>query len=134
MFKLNNNQARQFMLLKHGLIGEYKFTGKQGIIDFIRQAGCVQFDPVDICGRNADIILNSRVGDYKKEMLDELLYKDRRLIDYYDKHLSVFPVEDAPAFFEHKLGGGYAEAFHNSSGDAVKQLEPMIRKIIDERG
>jgi hypothetical protein len=46
-------QARQFMLIKHGLLGDYKFSGKQGIMSFIRQAGCIQFDPVDVCGKNA---------------------------------------------------------------------------------
>ena len=39
-------QARQFLLLKHGLLGDYKFVGKEGILSFIRQAGCIQFDPL----------------------------------------------------------------------------------------
>ena len=44
MISLSNRQARQFMLLKHGLLGEYKFIGKSGTLDFIRQAGCIQYD------------------------------------------------------------------------------------------
>ena len=43
MITLTNQQARQFMLLRHGLIGEHEFIGKQGVLDFIRQAGCVQY-------------------------------------------------------------------------------------------
>ena len=60
-------QARQFLLLKHGLLGDYKFVGKEGILSFIRQAGCIQFDPVDVCGRNADLVLQSRIKDYQKD-------------------------------------------------------------------
>jgi uncharacterized protein len=134
MITLTNRQARQFMLLKHGLLGEHKFIGKQGALDFVRQAGCIQYDPVDVCGRSADIVLNSRVKGYTKKMLDELLYKDRRLVDYFDKNLSIFSVEDLPAFLRNKLGGGYAEAYDSRGGDAVKRIVPLIRDLIAERG
>ena len=134
MINLTLKQARQFILLKHGLLGEYTFTGKQGALDFIRKAGCIQFDPVDVCGRNADIALHSRVAGYKKEMLDELLYKDRSLVDYFDKNLSIFPVEDWPVFLRYKTSGGYAEAYDSRGGDAVKRIEPLIRSLIEERG
>ena len=134
MITLTNRQARQFILLKQGLLGEHKFTGKQGVLDFVRQAGCVQFDPVDVCGRSADITLNSRVKDYTKEMLDELLYKDRLLIDYFDKNLSIFAVEDLPVFLFKRTSGGYAEAYDSRGGDAVKRIIPLIRQLIEERG
>ena len=134
MMTLTNRQARQFILLKHGLLGDYRFSGKQGALDFIRQAGCVQFDPVDVCGRSADITLNARVSGYTKEMLDELLYKDRRLVDYFDKNLSIFSVEDLPAFLRKKLGGGYAEAYDRRGGDAVKRMKPLILQLIAEHG
>jgi len=98
MITLTVSQARQFMLLKHGLLGDYKFTGKKGAFDFIRQCGCIQYDPVDICGKNAELTLQSRIKDFSKNMLDELLYKDRKLFDYPDKNLSVIPVEDWPYF------------------------------------
>lgn len=103
MITLTNRQVRQFLLLKHGLLGEYKFVDKQGVLDFVRQVGCVQFDPVDVCGRSADITLNSRVKGYTKEMLDELLYTDRRLIDYFDKNLSIFTVEYLPSKYSKYL-------------------------------
>ena len=103
-------------------------------MSFIRRAGCIQFDPVDVCGRNADIVLNSRIKGYKKEMLTELLYKERRLVDYFDKNLSIFPVEDLPALLKNTTIGGYAEAYDNRGGEAVKQMEPIIRELIRERG
>jgi uncharacterized protein YcaQ len=131
---LTNKQARQFLLRRHGLTGERVFNGKEGIMAFIKRAGCLQFDPVDLCGRNADIALNSRVSGYTKEMLEELLYKERRLIDYFDKNLSIFPVEDFPVFVSEKPSGGYAEAYDARGGKAVQQIKPRIRKLIAERG
>ena len=64
MINITNRQARQFLLYKHGLLGEHKFSGKKGVMDFAHQVGCIQFDPVDVCGRSADIVLNSRVKGY----------------------------------------------------------------------
>ncbi|MCL2128579.1 MAG: winged helix DNA-binding domain-containing protein [Treponema sp.] len=102
MITLTNRQARQFVLLKHGLLGEYKFEGKQGALEFIRQAGCIQYDPVDICGKNAELVLQSRVKGFAKETLGDLLYKDRLLFDYPDKNLSIIPAEDWPYFARYR--------------------------------
>ncbi|MFH1879771.1 MAG: crosslink repair DNA glycosylase YcaQ family protein [Bacillota bacterium] len=98
MIHLTNRQARQFLLLKQGLLGDYKFHEKQGALAYVRQAGCIQFDPVDACGKNAELTLQSRVRNFQKGMLHDLLYKDRALFDYPDKNLSILPVEDWPYF------------------------------------
>lgn len=94
----NAEEARRFLLLKHGLAGEYRFKGKAGILEFVRQAGCIQYDPIDVCGKNAELVLQARVPDFTKRMLEELLYRDRRLVDYFDKNLAILPVEDWPNF------------------------------------
>ncbi|WP_046175305.1 winged helix-turn-helix domain-containing protein [Domibacillus indicus] len=98
MIQLTNRQTRQFLLLKHGLLNEYKFSGKQGVLDFARQVGCIQYDPIDVCGKNAELVLQSRIKGFTKGMLADLLYEDRSLVDYPDKNLAIIPVEDWPYF------------------------------------
>ena len=98
MLTITKQQATQFILAKQGLIGLYRFVGKAGAYDYIRQAGCIQFDPVDVCGKNAELTLQSRVKGFKKSMLWELLYEDRKLVDYVDKELSIWPTQDWPYF------------------------------------
>ena len=98
MIELTLAQARRFLLAKNGLIGGHRFRGKKGALQYVRQAGCVQFDPVDVCGRSADLSLLSRVQGYRKDMLEDLLYRDRSLIDYFDKNLAILPAEDWPHF------------------------------------
>lgn len=102
MFTITKRQATRFILAKQGLIGSYRFIGKEGAYEYIRRAGCIQFDPVDVCGKNAELTLQSRVKGFKKAMLSELLYKDRRLMDYADKELSIWPVEDWPYFSSYR--------------------------------
>ena len=96
--KLTLSEARRFILYKQGLLGEYRFYGKDGVLEFVRQAGCIQFDPIDVCGRNAELVLQSRVADFTKNMLYELLYEDRKLLDNWDKNLSIISVENWPNF------------------------------------
>lgn len=102
MIGLSKLQARRFLLLKHGLLGPYRFRGKSGALEYVRQAGCIQFDPVDVCGKNAELVLQARVQGFEKSMLHALLYEDRALVDYPDKQLSIWPVEDWPYFARYR--------------------------------
>ena len=130
MTTLTNRQARQFLLLKHGLLGEHKFQGKQGAMDFIRQAGCIQFDPVDLCGQNAQIMLHSKVKGMTKATLHELLYEDRQLVDYPDKNLSIIPVTDWPYFERyHKAAKAGGLRF-----EGLTELEEQALAYIRESG
>lgn len=95
---LTKAQARTFILAKQGLLGAYRFSGKEGALAYVRQAGCIQYDPVDVCGKNAELTLQSRVKGFRKSMLSTLLYRDRKLVDYADKELSIWPAEDWPYF------------------------------------
>lgn len=97
-YQLTKQQACTFLLLKHGLLGEHRFHGKEGVCDFVKQVGCIQFDPIDVCGKNSELVLQSRVKGFQKLMLYELLYKDRMLIDYFDKNLAIISACDWSCF------------------------------------
>lgn len=130
IMKLTNRQARQFMLLKHGLLGEYKFAGKQGVLDFVRQVGCLQFDPIDVCGKNAELVLQSRINGFTKELLDELLYTERSLVDYPDKNLAIIPVEDWPYFERYRQ----AARQHAEHYPEMQALTEQVRTHIQQQG
>lgn len=130
MLTISLDQARQFMLVKQGLIGRHRFAGKDGAYRYVRQAGCIQFDPVDACGRNAELTLQSRVKGFRKQMLEELLYRDRLLVDYTDKELSIWPSEDWPFF------SGYRERSerHGKGFEGIPELEKTALEYIRENG
>ena len=130
MITITKQQARQFILAKQGLIGPYRFVGKNGAYDYICQAGCIQFDPVDVCGKNAELTLQSRVKGFKKSMLQELLYKDRLLVDYADKELSIWPTEDWPYFSSYRdRSVALGETF-----EGLEELKKRAIGYIDEYG
>ncbi len=129
-YTITKEQARSFMLRKQGLLGEYRFRGKEGILEYIRQAGCIQFDPIDVCGKNAELVLQSRIQGFTKEMLYELLYVDRLLVDYFDKNLAILPVTDWK-YFERKR-----EYFRKDSRsrEMVDRVAADIKQFIAENG
>ncbi|MBP5603654.1 MAG: YcaQ family DNA glycosylase [Treponema sp.] len=127
---LTLSQAKRFILYKQGLLGEHRFSGKKGVLDFVRQAGCIQFDPIDVCGRNAELVFQSRVADFTKNMLYELLHEDRKLLDNWDKNLSIIPVENWPNFKRDR--DWHLE--HERSYDEIQEACDKIKAIIKERG
>ena len=130
MLTVTKNQAREFILLKQGLLGDYRFIRKDGAYQFVRQAGCIQFDPVDVCGRNAELTLQSRVKGFRRKMLNDLLYRDRLLVDYSDKELSIWPREDWPFF------SGYRErsVAHGRQFPGIPELEEQAIAYIRKHG
>ena len=128
--QITKQQARQFILAKQGLLGAHRFIGKDGAYAYVRQAGCIQFDPVDVCGKNAELTLQSRVKGFKKSMLQELLYQDRLLVDYADKELSIWPAEDWPYF------SGYRERSRAQGArfEGLAELEEQAVSYIRENG
>ena len=128
--QLTIEQARRFLLRKQGLLGDWRFAGKEGALAYIRQAGCIQFDPVDVCGKNAELTLQSRVKGFQKKHLQELLYRDRLLVDYPDKELSIFPVEDWPYFAAYRQ----RSFAHGRQFEGLAELEEQAISHIREHG
>ena len=130
MMTVTRGQARRFILGRQGLLGGYRFAGKDGAYRYVRQAGCIQYDPVDVCGKNAELTLQSRVKGFRKEMLAGLLYRDHALVDYPDKELSIWPAEDWPYF------SGYRERSmaHGAGFAGIPELEEKAIAYIRANG
>ena len=127
---LTKEQAKKFILTKQGLLGNYRFTGKDGVLSFVKQAGCIQFDPIDVCGKNAELVLQSRVKGFTKEMLYELLYEDRKLFDYYDKNLSIMNISDWK--YLDRIRSKYRN--HSRGREEVDRVAPEIIHTIENNG
>ena len=130
MLNITLDQARQFILLRQGLLGEHRFIGKNGAYQYVRQAGCIQFDPVDVCGRNAELTLQSRVKGITRKALADLLYRERRLVDYSDKELSIWPSEDWPYFASYRE----RSIEHGKQFTGIPELEEKAIAYIRKHG
>ncbi len=127
---LSKHEARRFLLLKHGLLGDYAFAGTQGAYEFVRQAGCIQYDPIDICGKNPELVLQSRVSGFTKDMLYDLLYNRRWLVDYFDKNMSIFAVSDWK-YFQRQRSQYTVE---DGGPAAIEAVVKKIKSLLREKG
>ncbi|MBN1583351.1 MAG: YcaQ family DNA glycosylase [Anaerolineae bacterium] len=128
---LSKLEARQFLLAHQGLWPPYALRGKAGILAHIQRVNCVQFDPLNIVGRNPELVLQARVSDFQPSMLDALLYQDRKLVDGLDKMMSIYCVEDWPCFSRRREG---AKRYYGNSSRPATTILPQVRQEIEERG
>jgi uncharacterized protein YcaQ len=126
-------QARRFVLAHQRLQPPRKLRGKPGVLDFIRHVNCIQNDPINVVGQNHHLTLQSRVRGYKPSMLDDLRYKERKLLDGFDKQMAIYPVEDWPdfAFYRTQFGENYSR---EASMKAAAKLTDWVKKEITARG
>lgn len=120
---ISKKQAGTFLLKKQGLYGPHKFSGKDGILDYINQAGCIQFDPIDICGKNHELVLQSRIKGFRKQQLYELLYEDRKLIDIFDKNMAIAALEDWPYL-------DYLRYYHQNGGRGKEEIDVIADELL----
>jgi uncharacterized protein YcaQ len=106
-------------------------AGAAGVLAHIRRVGCIQFDPLNLVGRNPELVLQARVADFRPPLLEDLLYGERKLVDGWDKMMSIYPVEDWPYF------GRQRAVVRNNPGksaEAVEAVVPRVRQTLRERG
>ena len=130
MLRISKEEACRFILSKQGLLGTYRFVGKEGVMQYIQQAGCIQYDPVDVCGKKAELTLQSRVKGFTRSMLADLLYVDRLLVDYSDKELSIWSREDWPYFSGYRA----MSKVHGAGFEGIPELEARAIAFIREHG
>jgi hypothetical protein len=89
--------ARRFLVLHHFLAPPRSLPeGRDGILAVFDRLGSIQFDPIEIAGRNHDLVLLARVPGYRRVMTDRLLYEERALYETYNKGLSLVPTAELP--------------------------------------
>lgn len=71
---------------------------KADVLTLIRRLGCIQIDTIHVVARSPYLVLWSRLGDYEPVWLDELLYPDRQVFEYWAHAASIIPIEHWPLF------------------------------------
>ena len=110
---ISEQTARRFVLGKQGLWPGRRWKGKKGTAQAIRECEAVQLDPLNIFARSQDIVLNSRVLDYKPGYLYDVAYKERQFFDY-GGWLAMYPMSNLPYFrfhMERRVRDSYVKHF-----------------------
>ena len=95
---LTKEQLKKFLITYQGLSYPSEFEGEEGIVKLFERLGSIQYDPLNVVGKNADLVLQSRIPEYRESMLTKMLYQDRILMDGWDKMMSIYLSKEFPYF------------------------------------
>ena len=91
--------ARRFLALRHFLAPPRSLPAEPAsVMRVIDRLGSLQFDPLEVAGRNHDLVLLARIEGYRRAWTDGLLYDDRLLYETYNKGLSLVPTAELPFY------------------------------------
>lgn len=126
---ISRQTARRFVLGKQGLWPGRRWKGKKGTAQAIRACEAVQLDPLNITARSHDLVLHSRVADYKPEYLYQIAYQDREFFDY-GGWLAMYPMSNLPYFrvhMERRRHHKRVEGFMLSNPELFDQVRAELR-------
>lgn len=118
MMCISKEAARRYLIEYQELAAPRRLAGEEDIERFLGKVGCIQFDPLNKAGRNADLVLQSRVAGYTENTLYRMLYERRSLLDAWDKNMAIIPALDWP----------YLARTRQRFRERLAEREPQLRE------
>lgn len=93
-FTLSPALARRLAITRQRLAGPRPSATAIGIMDVMRDLGCLQLDPISVVARSHQLVLFSRLGSYDRAHLEALLWEEKQLFEYWAHCASIVLTED----------------------------------------
>lgn len=121
MLTVTKDQAAAFLVNYHRFHSS-ALPPLVGPEDIFRHLRLLQYDPLNPCGRNLDLVLQSRLKNYHPNDYLPWAYDQARAIEGYDKELCLLPIED----------WGYLHYYQDRMSTARKQFIMGHRQELDD--
>lgn len=119
--------ARRYLVLRHLLAPPRSLPPRRASVARVFQRlGSVQFDPIDVAGRNHDLVLLARIKGYRREWTEDALYRDRSLYETYNKGLSLVPTAELPWY---RLTWDRSHARHTAT--TFQTHDALVKELLD---
>jgi uncharacterized protein YcaQ len=123
---LDRATARRFLIARHLLAPPRALPpDPASVLRVIERLGSLQFDPLDVTGRNHDLVLAARIDGYRRAWTDDHLYVSRTLYETYNKGLSIVPTVHLPWY---RIAWDRARAAHD--GSAFDEHGPLVEELL----
>jgi uncharacterized protein YcaQ len=124
---LDRATARRFLASRHMLHPPRSLPAEaSSVLRVVERLGSLQFDPLDVTGRNHDLVLAARIAGYQREWTEQLLYRDRRLFEAYNKSLSLLPANELPWY---RATWDQSLAEHGPA--AFREHAPLVEELLE---
>ena len=123
--------ARRFLVLRHLLAPPRSLPADPDcVMAVVERLGSLQFDPLEVAGRNHDLVLLARIAGYRRAWTETLLYRERRLFEAYNKGLSLLPTSELPWYrisWDRAHRRHHLETFPEHAGPLEELLDRVRR-------
>ena len=127
---VSREAPRRFLVRRHLLAPPRSLPAEPASVKtVVERLGSLQFDPLEVTGRNHDLVLAARIAGYRRAWTDALLYEERWLYEAYNKGLSLLPTAELPFY---RVGwdefrAGHGAATFSEHADLVSELLERIK-------
>jgi uncharacterized protein len=105
------------------------------ILDVVRALRCLQLDPTSAVARNHLLVVFSRLGAYDVQRLEQLVYRDRALFEYWAHEASLVLTEDLPVHrWTMRNWGGGNGVWHQRAHKWWEVNAEFRRHLLDRLG
>ena len=120
--------ARRFLAIRHLLAPPRALPPEpESVMAVVDRLGSLQFDPLEVAGRNHDLVLAARIDGYRRELTDELLYGRRLLFEAYNKALNLLPTRELPYY---RISWDRSAA--GRAGQVIAEQPALAEKLLAE--
>ncbi len=127
--ELTIDTVRKLMLWKQGF-RQFSVPQKQHVLDIVKKLSCIQIDTINVVERSHYMAVWSRLGPYDKKWLDELLYPDRKVFEYWAHAASIIPIEHY-RFFAHTMKA-HKQGLEANAKRRLGEKAWLLDKILEE--
>ncbi len=130
--QLSARVARRYLVHHHLLAPPRALPAEPAsVMRVVDRLGSLQFDPLEVAGRNHDLVLLSRIAGYRRAWTDGLLYRDRVLYETYNKMLSLVPTAELPYY---RIAWDRERASHERGvfDEHAQLAEELLARIRDD--
>ncbi|HKW05473.1 MAG TPA: crosslink repair DNA glycosylase YcaQ family protein [Nitrososphaerales archaeon] len=137
MIDASVQDVRRIAIIKQHLDGTGpSIPTRKRMYKVIQDLTYLQIDPISVVARSPELVLWSRLGNYKISDLNHLLWKDRALFEYFAHAASIVLSEDYPihsARMRHFSDGTlYSREWHDRVKKWIEQNSKLYDHIIKE--
>lgn len=125
--------ARRVILSKQMLLQPIAEHSTREVVDVVKRLGGVQYDPLPVVEQAHYLTLWNRTKDFRKKVLDDVLYKERKLTEFVlmRQALHIIPVDELPYYYQAVQSvfrrGWIQRAINNLSKQDVQKIVERIK-------
>jgi len=127
---ISKKDARNIIIASQQLYGGRSGKSKNQLLKIIESIGYVQIDTISVVERSHHHTLWSRMPEYKRQMLNELLDNDKSIFEYWSHAAAYLPMKDFRFSLIRK--NNYSRRNKNWGAANKKTLKYVYNRIVAE--